>query len=130
MTLGGRVELLLEHSLVHGRHRPLGSAIHAPVDLGGGAEAVLGHRAAHTTRDPLGAKGDLVLAGLLAPLFGAVRVAHRHADDRNRIVHPGYWRHARNPAAGANDHLAVDLLAQDAVGAAHVVASLGRDRGG
>ena len=38
-------------------------------------------------------------------------------------------RDARDAPAGADDHLAVDLLAQDAVGAADVVGALGRDRG-
>ena len=42
-----------------------------------------------------------------------------HARDR---------RHARNPAPGADDHLAVELLPKDAVRAAHVVLALRRDR--
>ena len=36
--------------------------------------------------------------------------------------------HARDPPAGADDHLAVDLLAQDPVRGADVVLALGRDR--
>ena len=39
-------------------------------------------------------------------------------------------RHAGDPAAGADDHLAVDVLAQDPVGRADVVGALGRDRRG
>src|SRR5205823_3582922 len=127
---GGLVELLLQKPLVHRRHGPLRPAIHAPMDLGGGAEAVFGHGAAHAARDALGAVGDLVAVLVLAPLLGAVRVADRHPHHRDRVVDACDRRDARDTAAGADDHLAVDLLAQDAVGAAHVVLALGRDRGG
>jgi len=37
---------------------------------------------------------------------------------------------ARDAAAGAHDHAAVDLLAEDGVRAADVAGALGRDRGG
>ena len=47
----------------------------------------------------------------------------------------GWWTprdriHAGDPPAGADDHPAVDRLAQDLVRAADVVGALGRDRGG
>ena len=45
-------------------------------------------------------------------------------------MHAGDRRDAGDAAAGADDHLAVDLLAQDAVGRADVVLALGRDRRG
>ncbi len=80
----------------------------------------------------LGAVGDLVGgAGVaLAPLLGAVGVLDRHPHDRDRVVDAGDRRHARDAAAGADDHLAVDLLAEDAVRRADVVGALGRDRRG
>ncbi len=78
--------------------------------------------------DPLGAEGDLVVALALAPFLRPVRVADRHADDRDRRVHAAERRDSRNPPPGAHDHLAADLLAQDAVRGADVAAPLGRDR--
>ena len=44
-------------------------------------------------------------------------------------MHAGDRRHAREAPAGPDDHLAVDLLAQDAVGRPDVARALGRDRG-
>ena len=44
------------------------------------------------------------------------------------MVDAGDRRDARDPAAGADDDLAVDALAQDPVGRADVVLALGRDR--
>ena len=129
MALGRGVHLLLEHALVDRADRPLGAAVDAPVDRRRGAEAVLGHGPADAARDALGAEGDLVAVLLLAPLLGAVGVADGHAHDGDRVVDAGHRGHAGDAAPGADDHLAVDRLAQDAVGAADVVRALGRDRG-
>ena len=65
--------------------------------------------------DALGAVGGLVLALALAPLLGAVGVADRHADDGDREVGAADRHDAGDAAAGADDHVAADLLAQDAV---------------
>src|SRR4051794_12248505 len=99
------------------------------MDLLGRAEAVFGYGAAGGTAGALGAVRDLVTVLGLAPLLGAVGVADRHAAHRDRVVDAAQRRHTRDAAAGADDHLAVDLLAQDAVGRADVVGALGRDRG-
>ena len=123
------VHLLLEHPLVDGAHGPLGPAVHAAVGSRGRAEAVLGHGAADAARDALGAPGVLVAVDLLATLLRAVGVPHGHPDHGDRVVHARHGRDARDPPAGADDHLAVELLAQDPVGAAHVVLALGRDGG-
>ncbi len=133
MALRGRVQLLLEHPLIDGRDRPLRPAVDARARALGGAERELRDGAADAARDPLRAQRDLVdrPRGALAPLLGAVGVADRHAHDRDRIVHAGHRPdRARDPPAGAHDHLAVDRLAQDPVGGADVVGALGRDRGG
>ena len=73
---------------------------------------------------------DLVAFGLLAALLGAVGVADRHADHRDRVVNAGDRIHAGDPPPGADDHPAVDRLAQDLVRAPDVVGALGRDGGG
>ena len=86
------------------------------------AERELGDRVADPPLDPLGPEGDLVVAFALAPLLRPVRVADRHAHDRDRGVHAAERDDAGDPAAGADDHLAADLLAEDAVGRADVVA--------
>ena len=79
-------------------------------------------------RDLLRQVGDLVVALALAPLLGAVGVVDGHADDRDRVIDAGDRPDdARDAPPGADDHLAVDLLAQDAVGGADVVLALGRD---
>src|SRR5204862_5203357 len=100
----------------------------ARVALLRGAEAVLRDGAAHRARDALGAVRDLVAVLGLAPLLRAVGVADCHPADRDRVVDAAERRDARDPAAGADDDLAVDLLAQDAVRAADVVLALRRDR--
>ena len=94
MPLGGRVHLLLQHSLVDRADRPLRPAVHAPVDARGRAEAVLSHGSADVPRDPLGAEGDLVAVLLLAALLGAVGVANRHAHHGDRVVNS---RHGVTP---------------------------------
>jgi hypothetical protein len=77
--------------------------------------------------DPLGAQGDLVAVALFAAFLGPVGVAHRHADDRDRVVDAGDRVHPGNPPPGADDHAAVDRLPQDPVRAANIVGALGRD---
>ncbi len=128
MTLGRRVHLFLEHPLVGRRDRVLRAA----EDLGAGAlgfaERELRDGAADAALDPLGAERDLVVAFALAPLLRAVGVADRHPHDRDRRVDAAERHDARQPAAGADDHLAADLLAQDPVRRADVAAHLRRDR--
>src|SRR4029078_9354211 len=105
---------------------PLRPAVHAPAHLAGGAEGVFGDRAARRARDLLRPVGDLARGALvaLAPLLRAVGVVDRHADDGDRVVDAGDRGHARDPPARADDDLAVDLLAQDAVGGADAGAAL------
>ena len=91
------------------------------------AEGELGDRAADAPLDPLGPVGGLVLALALAPLLRAVGVADRHADDGDGEVRSADRHDAGDAAAGADDDVAADLLAQDAVRAADVARSLGRD---
>ena len=69
-------------------------------------------------------KATSSVAFALAPLLRAVGVADRHADDRDRRVHAAERDDARDAPAGADDHAAADLLAQDAVRRADVVAPL------
>jgi hypothetical protein len=125
------VELLLEHALVHGRHRPLRTAVDLAPHLLGRAERVLGDHAARRAGDLLRPERDLLAGALvtLPPLLGAVGVLDGHPHDGDREVHARDRRHAGDPATGADDHLPADLLAQDAVGGADVVLALGRDRG-
>ena len=91
------------------------------------AERELGDRMADAPLDALGAERDLVVALALPPLRGAVRVADRHPHDRDRRVDAADRDDARDPAAGAHDHLAADLLAEDPVRRADVAAALRRD---
>ena len=92
-------------------------------------ERELGDGAADAALDPLRAVGDLVLAFALAPLLGAVGVPDGHADDRDREVGAGDRDDARDPAAGADDHVPADLLPEDPVRAPDVVLALRRDGG-
>ena len=124
-----RVHLLLQHSLVDRAHRVLRAAEHLRARSLGLTERELGHGAADASLDPLGAKRDLGVALSLAPLLGAVGVADCHANDGDRSVDTAERHHARDPAARANDHLAADLLAEDAVRRADVVLSLRGDGG-
>jgi hypothetical protein len=78
--------------------------------------------------DSLGPESDLGIAVPLAPFVRSVRVAHRHADDRDRREHPADRDDAGNATAGADDHLAAELLPEDAVRRADVALGLGRDR--
>ena len=122
------VHLLLEHPLVGRADRVLRPA----EDLGahplGLAERELGDGAADPPLDPLGAEGHLVLALALAPFLRAVGVADGHPHDRDRRVDAAERHDPGNPPAGTDDHLAADLLAQDPVRRADVVAALRRDR--
>src|SRR5205807_7363018 len=87
-------------------------------------------RVADAPLDLLRAERALVVARPLTPFLRAVRVADRHADDRDRRVRPAERHDARNPPAGPDDHAPADLLAEDAVGRADVVRALGRHRRG
>ena len=128
MARGGRVHLLLQHPLVDRADGVLRAAEDLRAHPLGLAEGELGDRAADPPLDPLGAEGDLVVALALAPLLRAVRVADRHPHDRDRRVDAAERDDAGDAAPGAHDHLAADLLAQDPVRRADVVAALGRDR--
>src|SRR5581483_1003177 len=83
-------------------------------------------RSSDAPLDALGAERDLVVALALAPLLGPVCVAYGHAHDRDRGEHPAERDDAGDPAPGAHDHLAADLLAEDPVRRADVTAPLGR----
>ena len=128
MALGRCVHLLLEHPFV-GR---ADGVLRAAEDLGarplGLAEGELGDGVADAALDALGAERDLVVALALAPFLRAVGVADGHPHDRDRRVHAAERRDPRDPPPGADDHLAADLLAEDAVRGADVAATLRRDR--
>ena len=94
------------------------------------AKGELGHGVADAALDALGAERDLVVALAFAPLLRAVGVADGHAHDRDRRVHTAEGRDAGDSPAGADDHPAADLLAQDAVWRADVAAAFRRDRRG
>ena len=94
----------------------------------GQAKCELGDGTTDTSLDPLSPESHLVVTFALAPLFRAIRVADRHADDRDRRVHTAERHHARNAPTGPDDHLPADLLPQDAVRRADVVAALRCDR--
>ena len=125
VTLGGGVELLFEHAFIDGADGVLGTPEDLGLDALGVGEGILGHDPAGATADLLRSIGPLVQAVTLAPLLGAVGVVDRHPDDGDRRVHPGERAHSRDPAARADDHLPVDLLAQDRVRAPDVAGSLG-----
>ncbi len=129
---GGGVHLLLEHSLVDRADGPLRPAVDGAAHLARLAERVLRHRVTGRTGDLLGTEGLLFACALRAfpPLLCAVGVVDRHPDDRDRVVRPADRRDAGDAAAGADDDLAVDLLAEEAVRGADVVLALRRDRRG
>ena len=130
MPSGGSVHLLLQHSLVGRADRVLRAA----EDLGAAAlclpERELSDGSADPSLDSLRAERDLVVAVALAPLLRAVGIADGHPHDGDRRVHAAERDDSGYPAAGADDHLAADLLAEDSVRRADVVATLGRDRRG
>src|SRR5439155_3518152 len=64
------------------------------------------------------------------PLPRAVCIVDGHPDHGNRGVDAGDRPHARNPASGADDHSAVDLLAEDGVRAADISGAFGCHGGG
>src|SRR5213079_1697897 len=116
--------LLLEHALVDRADGPLRPAVHTPAKLAGGAEGVLSDRSAIGAADRLRAVSELVAVRRLAPLLRAVGIAHRHPAYGDRVVDAADRRHPGDPASRAHDHLPVDRLAQDAVGASNVVRTL------
>src|SRR5262249_17414993 len=87
-------------------------------------EGELGDGVADAALDPLRSERDLVVALALTPLLCAVGVADGHAHDRDRSVDAAERCDARNAAAGADDHLAADLLPKDAVRRADIAATL------
>src|SRR4029450_5294182 len=96
----------------------------------GVAERELGDRVADAPLDALRAEGDLLFAVAFAPLLGAVGVADGHSHDRDGIEGPADRHDSGDAAPGADDHVAADLLPQDAIRAADVVLALGRNGGG
>ena len=125
---GRRVHLLLQHPLVDRADRELRAAEHLRARLLGQPEGELGDRVADAPLDPLGAERGLVVALALAPFLRAVGVADRHPHDRDRRVHAAEGNDPRDAPAGADDHAAADLLAQDPVRRADVVRAFRRDR--
>ena len=115
MPLGRRVHLLLQHPLVDGADGVLRPAEDLRPRAFREPEGELRDRRAHPSLDALRAERRFVGSFALAPLLGAVRVADSHADDGDRRVHAADRSHARDAAAGADDHLSVDLLAEDPV---------------
>ena len=130
MPRGCLVHLLLEHSLVDRAHGVLRAAEDLRAHSLGLAERELRDRVADAPLDSLGAQRDLVVAFALAPFLRAVCVADRHAHDRDRRVHASERDDSGDAASGADDDLAADLLAQDAVRRADVAGLLRRDRRG
>ena len=128
MPVRGCVHLLFEHPLVRRADRVLRPAEHLCACQFGLAERELGDRAADAPLYALRAIRDFVVALALAPLPRAVRIADRHPDDRDRRVHAAERDDARNAAAGPHDHAPADLLPENPVRRADVVAALGRDR--
>ena len=123
------VHLLLEHSLVDRADRVLRPAEDLRAHALGLAERELRDGVADAALDPFGAERDLVVAVAFAPLLRAVRIADRHAHDRDRCVHASERHDAGDATAGAHDHLAADLLSKDPVGRPDVARALRCDRG-
>ncbi len=118
----GRVHLLLEHPFVDRRDRELRAAEHLRAGPLGLAERELGDGAADAPFDALRAERDLVVAPSpsrhsFAPYASptAMRTTEMGACT------PPKRNDAGDAAAGADDHLAADLLAQDPVRRADVV---------
>ncbi len=130
VALGRRVHLLLEHPFIDRADGVLGAAKDLRAQLRGMAKGVLGHGAAVPPGDLLGAVGDLVEPFALAPFLRAIGIAHRHTNHRDRRMDTADRPDARDAAAGAHDHRAIDPLAQDRVWAADIAPRLGCDRRG
>src|SRR5262245_5878003 len=124
------IHLLLQHPLVYGADRVLRPAEHLRPRALRRKECELCDCATDAPLDSLGAERKLVVVVALAPLGRAVRVADRHAHDRDRRMHTSDGSNAGNTTTRADDHLAADLLAQDAVRRADVVESLRSPRRG
>ncbi len=95
-------------------------------------EGVFSHGPAHPARYFFGAVGHLVGRSFLAfpPFLGAIGVVAGHTHHADGGVNAGDGPHAGNAPAGAQDDLRIHLLAQDAVGAAHISLLLRGNRGG
>jgi hypothetical protein len=130
MSLRRYIHLLLQHPLVGRAHRVLGAAEHLRAHLFGQAKREFRDGPADPPFNALRAESDLVVPFALAPLLRSVGISDRHADDRDRRVHAAERHDARDAAPRPHDHLPADLLAQDAVRRADVVAPFRGDRGG
>src|SRR5205085_4312839 len=130
MPFRRRIHLLLEHPLVGRRDRVLRTAEDLRSHAHGLAEREFGDGAADGALDPLRAERDLRVALALTPFLRTVGVADRHPHDGDWRVHAAERNDARDAAPGAYDHLAADLLAQDAIRRTDVIARLWRHRRG
>ncbi len=125
---GRLVHLLLQHSLVDRAHRVFRAPENLRVHSFCLPKGEFGDGVADATLDALRAQGDFVVSLSFAPFLRAVRVADGHADDRDGGVDSAERNDPRNAPSGANDDLATDLLAQDAVRRTHISGLLRRDR--
>ena len=107
-----------------------GPAEHLRADLLGQTERELRDRTADAPFDALRAESDFVVPFAFAPLLRTVGISDRHAHDRDRRVYAAERHHARDATPGPDDDLPADLLPQDAVRRADVVAPFRGDRGG
>jgi hypothetical protein len=128
MPRGGRVHLLLQHSLVDRADRVLGTPEHAGAGFLGQSEREFGYRTADSPLDALGSERRLVLALAFAPFLRAVCIADCHSDDRDRGVDASEGRDTGNAAPGSDDDAPADLLAKDSVRRADVALLLRGDR--
>ena len=123
------VHLFLEHSLVDRADGVLRPAEDLRAHAFGLTERELRDGVADPAFDTFGSERDLVVAVAFAPLLRAVRIADRHAHDRDRCVDAAERHHARDATAGTHDHLAAYLFPKNPVGRPDVARPLRCDSG-
>ncbi len=130
MTFGGCVQLLFEHTFIDWTDRELWATKNFSARFACLPEGIFGNHAACAARELFRAVGFFVQPFAFAPLLSVIGIIDCHAHDTDRCVNAPEGAHRWNTPPGADNHFAVNLIAQNSIGAAHVTFDVRRNGSG
>ena len=128
ITFGGGIHFFFQHAFIGWADGVFWPAKHFGFRAASVHKGIFGHRPTGFARDFLGAIRHLVIAGAFAPFLRAIGIINCHPNHRNRRIRPANGPHTWNTSPRANNHRAINFLAQNGVWATNIPRYFGRDR--